>query len=279
MQENSRHARPQDWHQNYEARREKVRRFNLTSDIFFGKVMESIPACQEFISILTKEKFKIKKVQTQYSIRNVESHSVILDVLAEDESGKLVNVEIHPQEDEDHVKRVRFYLGSMDVSFLEKGNPFENLPEVYLIYITEKDFIGENQGIYHVDRILRGCNTELDNGVHEIYVNLQADVEDRGQQDLLRYMKQTDREHQSEAFPKLADRVNLLKEKQEGVEIMCEILEQERAEGKAEGRRQGRQEGIELARNVFRLLRQGIPTEEIAEKLGISVEVVERLME
>lgn len=39
------------------------------------------------------------------------------------------------------------------------------------------------------------------------------------------------------------------------------------------------QEGIELARNVLRLLRQGIPAGEIAEKLGISVEAVKRLME
>lgn len=34
---------------------------------------------------------------------------------------KIINVEIHPQEDEDHVKRVRYYLGSIDMSFWEKG--------------------------------------------------------------------------------------------------------------------------------------------------------------
>lgn len=273
MQENIRHADGPGWPQSYEARREKVRRFNLTSDIFFGKVMEEIPACQEFIRIITKENLKIKNVQTQYSIRNVENHSVILDVLAEDESGKLVNVEIHLKEDEDHVKRVRFHLGSIDVSFLEKGNPFENLPEVYLIYITEKDFIGGNQGIYHVDRILRECGTELCNGVHEIYVNLQAETGDRVQQELIQYMGHSDRAHETGTFPDLAARVNLLKEKREGVEIMCEILEQERAEGREEGR----EEGLELAQNVLLLLNQDVPVEEIARRLNVSAEVVRSL--
>ncbi|MEY8221485.1 PD-(D/E)XK nuclease family transposase [Enterocloster aldenensis] len=84
--------------------------------------------------------------KTQYSIRNVENRSVVLDALAEDEEGRLINVEMHPQEDEDHVRRVRYHLSGIDMSYLEKGNDFEAIPEVYLIYITKKDFIGRNKG-------------------------------------------------------------------------------------------------------------------------------------
>ena len=69
---------------------------------------------------------------------------MVLDVLAEDGNGCLVNVEMHPQEDEDHVRRVRYHLSSLDMSYLEKGTDFESIPEVYLIYITKKDFIGRN---------------------------------------------------------------------------------------------------------------------------------------
>lgn len=113
MQERNVHLQSSVRLESYEEKRAKVRQFNLTSDIFFGKVMEDKAACQELIRILTKEKLTVKEVKTQYSIRNVENHSVVLDVLAEDENGKVINVEIHPQEDEDHVKRVRYYLGSI----------------------------------------------------------------------------------------------------------------------------------------------------------------------
>ena len=108
--------------------------------------MEDIDACQEVVQILTRKELKIKSVKTQYSIRNVENRSVVLDVLAEDRNGCLVNVEMHPQEDEDHVRRVRYHLSSLDMSYLEKGTDFESIPEVYLIYITKKDFIGRNRG-------------------------------------------------------------------------------------------------------------------------------------
>ena len=82
----------------YDERRKKVSQFNLTSDIFFGKTVEDIEACQEVVQILTRKKLKIKSVKTQYSIRNVENRSVVLDALAEDEEGRLINVEMHPQE-------------------------------------------------------------------------------------------------------------------------------------------------------------------------------------
>lgn len=279
----------------YEERRERVSRFNLTSDIFFCKVMEDQAACEELVWILTKEKMKVKEVKTQYSIRNIENHSVVLDVLAESEDGRMVNVEIHLQEDEDHVRRVRYYLGSIDVSFLEKGNPFEALPEIYLIYITEVDFIGKNQGIYRVERMLKDCGAALDNGVHEMYVNLQSEAAEQDQKELLRYLKATRREHETGAFPRLASRVRMLKEKREGVEIMCDvfgdILELERkeareeglAEGKAEGKEVGRAEGkAEGKAEVISIIRKKhqkhmVPVE-IAELLELEPEYVTRVV-
>ena len=104
---------------------------------------------------------------------------MVLDALAEDEEGRLINVEMHPQEDEDHVRRVRYHLSGIDMSYLEKGNDFEAIPEVYLIYITKKDFIGRNKGINEIIRIVDGTGTILDNGVHELYVNFEGAADRR----------------------------------------------------------------------------------------------------
>lgn len=197
--------------------------------------MEDIMACQEVIRILTGQNLTVKEVKSQYSIRNMENRSVFLDVLAEDQEGRFVNVEMHPKEDEDHILRVRYHLSSIDMSFLEKGADFDHIPEVYLIYITEKDFIGENKGIYEVERGVKGGVRILNNGVHEFYVNLTGRVEKEEQRELLDYMVQSDSNHKTNSFPHLVSKVKMLKEKKEGIDIMCDIIEKERAEGKTEG--------------------------------------------
>lgn len=233
MQENV--GRSESRLESYEEKRQKVSQFNLTSDIFFGKTVEDIDACQEVVQILTRKELKIKSVKTQYSIRNVENRSVVLDVLAEDGNGCLVNVEMHPQEDEDHVRRVRYHLSSLDMSYLEKGTDFESIPEVYLIYITKKDFIGRNRGINEIIRVVDGTGTVLNNGVHELYVNFEGTADTPEQRELLDYMVHPAADYETGTFPHLAARVRLLKEKKEGIDIMCDILDRERAEGKAEG--------------------------------------------
>lgn len=256
---------------NYEEKRKKVSFFHLTSDIFFSKVMEDLQACQEVIQILTEQKLTVKKVKTQYSIRNMENRSVILDILAEDEAGRIVNVEMHPKEDEDHVRRVRYHLSSIDMSFLEKGTSYDTIPEVYLIYITERDFIGENRGINEVERIIKRSGKRIDNGVHELYVNFSGKLENAEQKELLSYMVNSDSNYKTDTFPNLVKRVKLFKEKKEGINIMCDIIDRERAEGRAEGKA----EVIALIRRKYQ--KQNTP-EQAAEALELEIEYVRKVM-
>ncbi|WP_333562914.1 PD-(D/E)XK nuclease family transposase [Hungatella effluvii] len=256
---------------NYEEKRKKVSFFHLTSDIFFSKVMEDLQACQEVIQILTEQKLTVKKVKTQYSIRNMENRSVILDILAEDEAGRIVNVEMHPKEDEDHVRRVRYHLSSIDMSFLEKGTSYDTIPEVYLIYITERDFIGENRGINEVERIIKRSGKRIDNGVHELYVNFSGKIENAEQKELLSYMVNSDSNYKTDTFPNLVKRVKLFKEKKEGINIMCDIIDRERAEGRAEGKA----EVIALIRRKYQ--KQNTP-EQAAEALELEIEYVRKVM-
>ena len=74
--------------ESYEQKRERVREFNLTSDLFAGKVFEDIQACQELCRILLHDDSVIlQNVKTQYVIRNMENHSMELDILAEKADG------------------------------------------------------------------------------------------------------------------------------------------------------------------------------------------------
>lgn len=220
----------------YEERRKKVQHFNMTSDVFFGKVLEDKSACEEAVRIILGEPgFTVKEVKTQYSIRNIENRSVILDILAEDTGGKLVNIEMQIRNDGDNQRRVRYYQASIDMSCLEKGVPYGELPDLYLIFITEKDFFAHKLGIYYIERRLKNIGNTVDNGIHEIYVNLEFECSDEKINELLSYMKNSDSSYQTETFPNIVRRVNFFKEKEKGVESMCRILEEERNEGRKEG--------------------------------------------
>lgn len=254
----------------YEERRNKVRRFQLTSDIFFCKVLEDKEACQEVIRILLGHpSLVVKDVKTQYSIRNIENRSVVLDVLAEDTDGRMVNIEMQVSEDEDHQRRARYYQASMDMSFLKKGCPYEELPELYLIFITEKDFLNQKTGICYIDRVVRSRGTVTDNGVHEVYANLTYGCEDERIDELLRYMKKSDSDYQTEVFPNVVRKVRYLKEQKEGVEIMCRILEEERNEGIMIGMEKGIQAFICDNRE------ENIPRERVLVKLQKRFELSE----
>lgn len=142
----------------YEERRKKVQQFNMTSDVFCGKVLEDRSACEEVIRIILDEPgFTVKEVKAQYSIRNIENRSVILDILAEDTSGRMVNIEMQIRNDGDNQRRVRYYQASIDMSCLEKGVPYDELPELYLIFIVVrrvKFFKEKEKGVEGMCRIL-----------------------------------------------------------------------------------------------------------------------------
>ena len=231
----------------YEDQKQRTAVFNLTSDLFAGKVFEDIGACQELCRILLQdEAIVLKSVKTQYVIRNLENHSVELDILAEEISGNLINVELQMYKEPAPFKRTRYYLSSIDMSILEKGTPYYNLPDVTAVYITKEDFIGGKRG--HYDRNISADGQKmtalLDNGQNEIYFNLEHPTDDAKINELLEYLKNSDPFYQTENFPRIVERVKYFKVQKEGVTIMCEIADRIRQEGKEAGIIQGKIEDI-----------------------------------
>ena len=137
----------------YEEKRELVQEFNLTSDLFAGKVFEDVDACQELCRVLLLDQsIVLQSVRTQYVIRNLETHSMELDILAERDSGDMVGIEIQMYEETAPFKRTRYYLSGIDMSILEKGKDYDELPAVTMVYLTKEDIIGDGRGGYLVER-------------------------------------------------------------------------------------------------------------------------------
>ena len=76
-------------------------------------------------------------MRTQYRVSRLVSKDSILDILAEDSRGRIYNLEIQRKKDIDHARRTRLYGAMVDSEHLEKGKDYDQMPEVYVIYISE----------------------------------------------------------------------------------------------------------------------------------------------
>ena len=239
----------------YEEKRELVQEFNLTSDLFASKVFEDVDASQELCRILLRDQsIVLQSVRTQYVIRNLETHSMELDILAERNNGDVVGIEIQMYTETAPFKRTRYYLSGIDMSILEKGRDYSELPAVTMVYLTKEDIIGGGKGCYLIERKenIRENLTDTDsgqndtinisNGVKERYYNLKRCTGDDKIDELLAYFKNSDPYYKTETFPRIVERVRYFKIHKEGVGIMCEIADRIRNEGREEGKSAGRLE-------------------------------------
>ena len=195
----------------FEQRRELVQSLTMFDDEFFSVVMEDEGVCEEVLRVLTGiEDLRVKKVKTQFSLRHLKAHGAVLDALAEDSTGKLYDIEVQKTDDVDHGRRLRYYQGSMDTYLVDKGVKYEDLPELYLIYITEFDLFKLGMVKYEVCRMIRGTEICLDNGIHEIYISA-ASTDESKLSKLIQFFTETASMHMQ--FPKLSERIQYFKEK------------------------------------------------------------------
>ncbi|MCM1167043.1 MAG: Rpn family recombination-promoting nuclease/putative transposase, partial [Ruminococcus sp.] len=123
----------------FEQKKALVAQFNLMDDTFFSVVMGHNDAAEYLLSKLLGKNVKIIENKTQYSIRNAESHSIVLDALVEDEEHNIYDVEVQVGDKDNHERRIRYYRTAIDWSYLEKGKDYSELPEVYMIFISDFD--------------------------------------------------------------------------------------------------------------------------------------------
>jgi uncharacterized protein (DUF3820 family) len=241
----------------------ELQEMNLTSDLFSSVVFEDIPALQDVLRILCEiPDLNIIRVMPQKSLRNLYGHGVVLDVWAEDTAGRQYNIELQMSEDENHLKRSRYIQSVIDSKSFPPGKEYADLPELYLIFITEKDFLGIGTGITEILQVVKATGREFKDGVHKIYANLECPAESDDVNRLLTYIKDTTGQIKTDGFKNLERRVNYLKNDSGGKEYMCKTVERERREGREEGT------FLHLIRVVLHMKSKGLGTAEISDLLG-----------
>ena len=231
----------EDVQKKHEEDLQRIRNFRLLDDDFMSKVFED-KICAEILLriILQCKDLKVKYVHVQQEIKNLQGRSIRLDILAEDTSGKLYNVEVQRSDKGASRKRARHNSSLLDANITDAGEEYEKLNSTYVIFITENDILKSGLPIYHIDRTVKETGESFEDGAHIIYVNSQIKNEtELGK--LMHDFSCTNAEDMN--YSVLADRVRYFKEDEKGVSTMCKAMEDMRNEAHEEGRREGKIEG------------------------------------
>lgn len=237
---------------------ERIRAFRLIDDTFMTVVFQDVQCTQLLIRcVLQQDDLEVLQVQTQRELKNLWGRSARLDILARDSQGVLYNIEVQRDDAGAVHRRARYNSSLLDAHVTEPGENYEALGETYVIFITENDIFGEGFPLYHIDRMVRETGKPFEDGEHILYVNGRY----RGEDSIGALMHDFFcRDPEKMKNPILAQNVRYYKEDPKGVEHMCRIAEEIKAEGRAEGRVEGRVEGraegrvedrIEIVRRVM----------------------------
>ena len=242
---------------------QRIRGFRLLDDDFMTKCFEENTDAVELVLriVLNKPDIKVEKIQTQYSMKNIQGRSLRLDIYATDSQGVRYNIEIQRADKGAGAKRARYNSSLIDSHILPAGFEVENLAETYVIFITENDVIGRNNPIYHIDRYIKETEEIFGDGSHIIYVNASyRDDTELGK--LMHDFSVTEPDDMN--YKVLADAANYYKKDKEGIQTMCKAMEDMITDEK------------KMA--AIRMLKsKKLTLKEIAEFLELSLPVIEEL--
>ena len=211
-------------------------------------------AAQVFLRIiLGDDKIKVKNVRIQSFIQNIYGHSSQLDILAQDSKGRYFNVEVQRSDEGAPARRARFYSSILDTHFLQPGKLYEELPDTYVIFITENDVLHDNLPLYNIRRRIDENAKCFEDGSHIIYVNSQR-RDDTALGKLMQDLYCT--EPKNLHYHEFAERMEFLKYSKEGEEKMTDVIEEYAAKkaeavAKEAAKKTAQARNVELAKDLL----------------------------
>ena len=205
---------------------EIVRQLRPIDDCFFEVMMEDPDACEELLQVVLENPLlRIKKetVSGQKSIRIIVKRSIRVDAYAEGNEHTVFNIEIQRADNENHVKRVRYNASVITVNRSEPGDLFEQVQELFVIYIADFDVLRNGRTISHAEMTCAETGVTLNDGLHEIFVTTIGKDNNKIAR-LMREYKNPDMNNPE--FPKQSKRVQEMKHDSKEAEKMCSLVEE-----------------------------------------------------
>ncbi len=215
----------------------------LFDDVFMTTCLAGQNECVEYVlKILLNKDLKVLKAEGQKELPNLHGQTARLDIMAVDENGKQYNIEVQRDNRGAKAKRARRNGSMLDANVKNPGVFGENLPETYIIFITEHDYWHENQALYPVERFVLCGDRYLPfhDQLHILYVNGEWSGEDPVGQ-LMKDFHCT--KSRAMSTSPLKDRVCQIKDDSTGDSVMGTMLDQAELRGEARGEKRGIEKG------------------------------------
>ena len=250
---------------------QRLRGLRLIDDDFMNACFDGYIEGTELLLriILNKQDIHVKKVTAQRRMKNLLGRDICLDIDADDNSGNEYNVEVQRADKGADRKRARYHSSILDAHLLQPGDDFGDLPETFVIFITENDVIGDGLPIYSIERQITNTGKAFNDGEHIIYVN---GTDKNTSTELGRLMHDffcTDADDMH--YKELADKVRYFKEDEKGVAAMCKVIEDMRKESAREAVEKDR------IQNAMEMLKDGLSIEKVAQYTKLAIERVKEL--
>ncbi|MBO4779374.1 MAG: PD-(D/E)XK nuclease family transposase [Selenomonadaceae bacterium] len=243
-----------------------VQELNLLDDVLMTVVFKDDTELTEFVlKIILNLDLKVTSVKVQDTLKNLKGRSVRLDIHAISEDGKHFNIEIQRQDKGAGAKRARYNSSLIDANTLSEGEDVDDLPETYVIFITERDVLKLNEPIYFIERMIVGKDKFFNDEEHIVYVNnsFQDDTP------LGRLMHDFSCASPNEMFYReVADKIRPHKEDETEMIKVAGVMERIKEQAI-------REQAIDIAKKM--IARGKTTLEEIAEDLSLPLEKVQEL--
>ena len=277
---------------------EAIGTLNPIEDAVFRKMAESIEFCEEILRVFLQElKLRVVSNHSQHSVTSIEGRSVILDAYCELEDGRKVNVEVQNANNTDHQRRVRYYSSVLTTSLMKKGDSFDKVPNICIVYVCNFDIFGLNKSLYVIKRIIDKTEVELDNGLQEIYISpvndgsliaelmrvfIESDVYNLKfpvtSEMKLRFNRETKGEKMTEALRGVYEALREEVDRESMKAAMREGMEKGIEEGRARGIEEGIAKGV--LSSLVSLVKDGlISVSEAAKRADMSEEDFKKYLE
>ena len=129
---------------------------------------DNIPLAEFVLRIITdKPDLIITDCETQKDMKRLAgARSICLDAYGMDSAGKKYDLEVQRQDKGADPHRARYHSSVMDIENLHSGQEFKELPDTYTIFIIEKDFYGQSEAVYPIERINLATGKSFEDGEH-----------------------------------------------------------------------------------------------------------------
>ena len=249
-----------------------VAELTMMSDMFMRNVLNILECAEYVLRVITEnDDLELTEVVVQKDYKNLQGRSAVLDCVAVNGRKEIYDIEVQQEKAGAGPKRLRYHSSIIDAHSLFAGEDFEKLPESKVIFIVDEEVENEVAPILHIKRTVRETGGDYNDKSEIIYINARM----KENTDLGRLMHDFHCTKAEDMYSKvLAERVRVLKETQEGVEIMCKEMDKIYKAGELIGEERGKEKG--KYETVMKLLELGAREDMIAEAVGHSVEEIKR---